>query len=149
MILRKRGASIVNVSPVLAPLYPGGLSDFSASKAGLSALHHCLEAEYRYYVYDARIKFFLVELAQMETPLFNWIDTPSTAIAPVLRPSYAAEKTVDSVESDHGRVTRLPGYASCMCIYDLLPAIVQRWTRYLLGFGHALAVHKLITGYHE
>jgi NAD(P)-dependent dehydrogenase (short-subunit alcohol dehydrogenase family) len=146
MILNKRGASIVNFSSVVAHLYPGGLSDYTASKAGLSALHHCLEAEARYYGYDARIKFFLVGVGQMETPLFNWMKTPNAVLAPVLRPKYVSERVIATVESGYGRVIRLPGHASWVCLYDALPALLQWWARHLMGFDDIMAVHQMKNG---
>ncbi|BAE63023.1 unnamed protein product [Aspergillus oryzae RIB40] len=139
MIASKRNASIVNVSSVVAHVYPGGLSDYTASKAALSALHHCLDAEARYYGYDERIKFFLVEVGQMETPLFKWVKTPYELLTPVLSPKYVAEKVITAVESGCGRLIRLPRYASWACVYDALPTVMQQYARQLGGLDRAMA----------
>ncbi|UDD61259.1 hypothetical protein AFCA_008639 [Aspergillus flavus] len=139
MIASKRNASIVNVSSVVAHVYPGGLSDYTASKAALSALHHCLDAEARYYGYEERIKFFLVEVGQMETPLFKWVKTPYELLTPVLSPKYVAEKVITAVESGCGRLIRLPRYASWACVYDALPTVMQQYARQLGGLDRAMA----------
>ena len=141
MIARKANASIVIVSSVVAHLYPGGLSDYTSSKAGLSALHHCLEAEACFYDYAKRIRFFLLEIGQMDTPLFSWIKPPNELLAPMLPPRFVAERVVSAIESGRGRVIRLPGYASWVCVYDVLPVILQRYFRYLMSVDDALAAH--------
>ncbi|KOC10735.1 putative short chain dehydrogenase, partial [Aspergillus flavus AF70] len=122
----KRG-SIVNISSVVAHLYPAGLSDYVSSKAALSALHHCLEAEARWFGYDKQVDFFLVEVGQMDTPLFSWIKPPNSLLAPVLEPRYVAEKVFAAVSSGGGRIIRLPKYAAWVCGYDMLPVPVQRF----------------------
>lgn len=143
MIRGKANVSIVNVSSVVAHLYPGGLSDYAASKAGLSALHHCLEAEARHYGYEKRIQFFLVEVGQMDTPLFSWIKPPNSFLAPILTPRYVAEKVQDAISSRRGRVIRLPRYASWVCVYDVLPVWVQQHVRALMGIDDALVRQDL------
>lgn len=132
-------SSIVNISSVVAHLYPAGLSHYASSKAGLSALHHCLEAEARWLGYTKQIEFFLVEVGQMDTPLFSWIKPPNSLLAPVLEPVYVAEKIVSAVSSGGGGVIRLPMYASWVCGYDMLPVRVQRFARYIMGVDEALA----------
>lgn len=138
LILGNTHLSIVNVSSVVAHLYPGGLSDYAASKAGLSALHHCLEAEARHYGQGKRIQFFLVEVGQMDTPLFSWIKPPNSLLAPVLTPQYVAEKIHKAVASGQGKPIRLPQYASWVGLYDVLPRWIQRNVRLLMGIDDAL-----------
>ncbi|RAL03366.1 NAD(P)-binding protein [Aspergillus ibericus CBS 121593] len=137
----KRG-SIVNISSVVAHLYPAGLSDYTCSKAGLSALHHCLEAEARLLGYTRRIKFHLVEVGQMQTPLFNWVKPPNPLLAPVLQPSYVAQKIFNAVYSGEPSIIRLPRYVSWVCAYDGLPLRAQRLVRYLMGVDEVLGEHE-------
>lgn len=141
LIQKRKPASIVNISSVVAHLYPAGLSDYTCSKAGLSALHHCLEAEARCLGYSQRINFFLVEIGQMQTPLFDWIKPPNPSLAPILEPSYVAQKIFSALDSGGPRVIRLPKYASWVCGFDILPVRVQRHFRFLMGIDEALANH--------
>lgn len=134
----QRSVTIVTVSSVVAHLYPAGLSDYVVSKAGLSALHHCLEAEARSDTTDDQVKFVLVEVGQMDTPLFSWINPPNSSLAPVLCPRYVAEQMVRRLGQDRGSsILRLPKYASWVCGYDMLPQRCQRWARHLMGVDSA------------
>ncbi|OJK01972.1 hypothetical protein ASPACDRAFT_114462 [Aspergillus aculeatus ATCC 16872] len=95
--------------------------------AGLSALHHTLEAEGRRLGYSPRIQFFLVEVGQMQTPLFSWIKSPNYVLAPVLEPGYVAPKVITREFFKKVGVIRLPKYASWVCGYDVLTLRVQRF----------------------
>lgn len=132
----ENGGTIVTVSSVLGQLSPAGLSDYSASKAGLSALHRTLEAEFRG---NDRIKTLLVETGQMATPLFDWVRTPSHFFAPVLEPVEVAREIVAAVDSGRGGVLRLPVFAKFVNWYAVLPAAVQCLARYLSGIDHAVS----------
>ncbi|PLN86836.1 hypothetical protein BDW42DRAFT_198325 [Aspergillus taichungensis] len=138
-IHKETTTAIINVSSVMAHLYPGGMSDYVASKAGLSALHHCLAAEARWAGYDKHVGFFLVEIGQMDTPLFDWVKLPRV-LAPVLRADRVARAILGAVESGSGGgVLRLPGYANWVALYVVMPGLVQRGVRCLVGFDQALA----------
>lgn len=132
----ENGGTIVTVSSVLGQLSPSGLSDYSASKAGLSALHRTIEAEFRG---NDRIKTLLVETGQMATPLFEWVRTPSHFFAPVLEPVEVAHEIVAVVDSGHGGVLRLPVFAKLVNWYGVLPAAVQCVARYLSGIDRAVS----------
>ncbi|KAJ5364309.1 uncharacterized protein N7496_010022 [Penicillium cataractarum] len=132
----ENGGTIVTVSSVLGQLSPAGLSDYSASKAGLSALHRTMEAEFRS---DERIKMLLVETGQMATPLFDWVRTPSHFFAPVLEPVEVAREIVAAVDSGRGGVLRLPAFATLVNWYAVLPGAVQLVSRYLSGIDNAVS----------
>lgn len=131
----ENGGTIVTVSSVLGQLSPAGLSDYSASKAGLSALHRTIEAEF---CGSERIKTLLVETGQMATPLFDWVRTPNHFFAPVLEPVEVAREIVAAVDSGRGGVLRLPAFAKLVNWYAVLPAAVQRVARYLSGIDRAV-----------
>jgi NAD(P)-dependent dehydrogenase (short-subunit alcohol dehydrogenase family) len=65
MLSAENGGTIVNISSVLGQLSAAGLSDYSASKAGLNALHRTLEAELRVSRNDGIVKMLLVETGQL------------------------------------------------------------------------------------
>ncbi|KAJ5647679.1 hypothetical protein N7490_004051 [Penicillium lividum] len=132
----ENGGTLVTVGSVLGQLSPAGLSDYSASKAGLSALHRTMEAELRGH---EQIKTLLVETGQMSTPLFSWVRTPSRFFAPVLEPVEVAREIVTAVDSGHGGVLRLPAFAKLVNWYAVLPGAVQVVARYLSGVDQAVS----------
>ncbi|KAJ6113614.1 Short-chain dehydrogenase/reductase family protein [Penicillium sp. IBT 18751x] len=132
----ENGGTIVTVSSVLGQLSPAGLSDYSASKAGLSALHRTIESELRG---SDQIKTLLVEVGQMATPLFDWVRTPSNFFAPVLEPVEVAREIVAAVDSGQGGVLRLPSFAKLVNLYAVLPGAVQRLARFVSGIDRAVS----------
>ncbi|KAL2008112.1 hypothetical protein VTN00DRAFT_8094 [Thermoascus crustaceus] len=139
MLKAENGGTIVTVSSVLGQLSAAGLSDYSASKAGLSALHRTVESELRQSGDDAKVKMLLVETGQMSTPLFDRIRTPSNFFAPVLEPVQVAQEIVSTIDNGRGGVIRLPAFAALVNWYAVLPAGVQRIARYLSGIDTAVA----------
>ncbi|GKZ35420.1 hypothetical protein AbraIFM66950_006050 [Aspergillus brasiliensis] len=139
MLTAPDGGTIVTVSSVLGQLCAAGLADYSASKAGLSALHRSLEAELRQSGDDAKVKMVLVEPGQISTPLFESVQTPNRFFAPVLEPVQVAQAIVSAVDSGRGGVIRLPAFAMLVNWYAVLPASVQRLARYLSGIDGAVA----------
>lgn len=139
MLKAENGGTIVTVSSVLGQLCAAGLSDYSASKAGLSALHRTLEAELRQSGDDAKVRMLLVETGQMSTPLFERIKTPNKFFAPVLEPVQVAQDIVSAIDNGKGGVIRLPAFAALVNWYAVLPAGVQRLARYLSGIDTAVA----------
>jgi NAD(P)-dependent dehydrogenase (short-subunit alcohol dehydrogenase family) len=139
MLSTENGGTIVTVSSVLGQLCPTGLSDYAASKAGLSALHRTVEAEIRAAGQEDQIKMLLVETGQIATPLFDWVDTPNSFFAPVLEPVQVAREIVAAVDGGRGGVLRLPAYAKLANWFVVLPAAVQRIARFVSGMDDAVA----------
>ncbi|EKV08353.1 Short-chain dehydrogenase/reductase family protein, putative [Penicillium digitatum] len=135
IIAAENGGTLVTVSSVLGQLGAAGLSDYAASKAGLSALHRTIEAETRG---NPLVKTLLVEVGQMSTPLFDWVRAPNQFFAPVLEPVEVAREMVTAIDSGRGGVIRLPIYAKLVNWYAVLPATVQRIARYLSGIDAAV-----------
>ncbi|KAL4975049.1 hypothetical protein BDW66DRAFT_77170 [Aspergillus desertorum] len=138
MLSRENGGTIVNVSSVLGQLCAAGLADYSASKAGLSALHRTLEAELRVSGNDDKVKMVLVETGQTSTPLFKFIETPNAFFAPVLEPIRVAQEIVSMIDNGRSGVIRLPKYAMLINIYAALPAGLQQIARRLSGIDSAV-----------
>lgn len=139
MLSADNGGTVVTVSSVLGHLTPARLSDYSTSKAGLSALHRTLEAELRASGHSNKVKTILVETGQMSTPLFEQIKTPSNFFAPVLEPVQVAQEIVSAIDSGRGGIIRLPTFAALVSWYAILPAALQRIARYLSGIDFAVA----------
>lgn len=129
------GGTLVTVSSVLGQLTAAGLSDYAASKAGLSALHKTIEAEMRG---NPLVKTLLVEIGQMSTPLFGWVRAPNHFFAPVLEPVQVAREMVTAIDSGRGGVIRLPLYAALVDWYAVLPAALQRIARHVSGIDAAV-----------
>ncbi|RMJ24746.1 short-chain dehydrogenase reductase [Aspergillus sp. HF37] len=140
MLSAVNGGSIVTVSSVLGHLSAAGLSDYSASKAGLSALHQTLESELRVSGDDEKVKTLLVETGQMSTPLFDWIKSPSNFFAPILEPVQVAQEVVSAIDNGRGGTIKLPAFAALATWYSVLPAGLQRIARYLSGIDYAVAM---------
>ncbi|KAJ6020939.1 hypothetical protein N7540_006443 [Penicillium herquei] len=136
ILAAENGGTLVTVSSVLGQLSPARLSDYSASKAGLSALHRTMEAELRGHEH---IKTLLVETGQMSTPLFNWVRTPSHFFAPVLEPVEVAREIVAAVDSGQGGVLRLPAFAKLVNWYAVFPGALQVVARFLSGIDAAVS----------
>ena len=130
------GGTLVTVSSVLGQLSPAGLSDYSASKAGLSALHRSLQAELRG---NKQIKTLLVEVGQMATPLFDWVRTPNHFFAPVLEPVEVARNIMAAIDGGQGGVLRLPFFGKLVNWYAVFPAAVQVVARYVSGIDDAVS----------
>ncbi|KAJ5959746.1 uncharacterized protein N7479_006896 [Penicillium vulpinum] len=143
IIAAESGGTLVTVSSVLGQLSAAGLSDYAASKAGLSALHRTIEAELQG---NPLIKTLLVEIGQMSTPLFDWVRAPSHFFAPVLEPVEVAREMVAVIDSGRGGVIRLPIYATLVNWYAVLPATVQRVARYMSGIDAAVTQSQQASG---
>lgn len=139
MLSAPNGGTIVNVSSVLGQIPAAGLCDYSASKAGLSALHQTLEAEIRAARLHEQVKLLLVETGQLSTPLFDWIQTPNSFVAPILEPVQVAQEIVEAIDNGRGGVIRLPAFAAFARWFAILPAGLQRIARSLSGIDNAVA----------
>jgi short-subunit dehydrogenase len=138
MLSSKNGGTIVNVSSVLGQLCAAGLADYSASKAGLSALHRTLEAELRVSGNGNKLKTVLVEIGQISTPLFKSIQTPSSFFAPVVEPIRVAQEIVSMIDKGNSGVIRLPTFAMLTNWYAVLPAGFKWIARSLSGIDSAV-----------
>ncbi|KAL4896571.1 hypothetical protein BDV59DRAFT_108899 [Aspergillus ambiguus] len=138
MLSAENGGTIVNVSSVLGQLCAAGLSDYSVSKAGLSALHRTLEAELRTSGDDEKVKMLLIEPGQVATPLFQSVKTPNAFFAPVLEPVNVAQEIVLAIDDGRAGIIRMPTYAMLVNWYAVLPASIQRLARWLTGIDYAV-----------
>lgn len=121
MLAAKRGY-IVTIASVLGYLSPARLSAYGASKAGLIALHESLTYELGPpSLSPGGIKTLLVCPGQLKTTMFRGVKTPSRVVAPVLEPSYVAEKIIKALELGRRGEIKLPAYANLFPLVRLLP----------------------------
>ncbi|KAI1911778.1 hypothetical protein LOZ61_003650 [Ophidiomyces ophidiicola] len=132
------GGTIVTVSSVLAYLTAAGLSDYTATKAAITAVHKTVEAELALSGANVKVKMLLVETGQIATQLFERIKTPNKVFAPVLEPVQVAQKIVSVIDSGNGGLIRMPAYASLVSWYTVLPASIQKLARCLSGIDKAV-----------
>ncbi|EFE35372.1 uncharacterized protein ARB_05414 [Trichophyton benhamiae CBS 112371] len=139
MLSSRTGGTIVTVSSVLGHITAAGLSDYTASKAAVAAVHRTIDAEIRVLGASKKIKTILVETGQIATPLFEGLETPNSFWAPVLEPVQVAREIISMIDSGNGGVIRMPAYATFLGVYAILPASIERLARYLSGVDSAVA----------
>jgi NAD(P)-dependent dehydrogenase (short-subunit alcohol dehydrogenase family) len=129
------GGTIVTVSSVIGHLGAAQLSDYSAAKAGVTALHKSLAAELREY---PEIKTILVTPGQLSTPLFYGVQSPNSFVAPVVEPVDVAKEIISAIDlglSDH---IAMPLYARWIDWYNVLPVGMQRIARNISGIDKGM-----------
>ena len=93
------GGTIVTISSVLAHLAPANLSDYVAAKAAVSALHTSLSMELRGMNVVDKVKTILVETGQINTDLFEGVETPSSFFGPILETREVAKEIVSLIDA--------------------------------------------------
>ena len=137
------GGTIVTVASVLGKLGASHLSDYSASKAALIAMHISLRAEL-----DASstvapegaedIRTILVTPGQLATPLFAGLTTPSTFLGPVVEPVELAREIVRMIDAGENGVIGMPLYTRWIDWIHVLPVGVQSVVRRVSGTDRAM-----------
>ncbi|CAK7272027.1 hypothetical protein SEPCBS119000_004907 [Sporothrix epigloea] len=133
----KLGGTIVTITSVLGELGAAQLSDYAASKAGVSALHRSLAAELR--TSHPNICTVLVTLGQLSTPLFHGVQTPSSFFAPVVEPIDVAKDVISAIDNGRAESIGMPLYARWVGWYHVLPQSLQKVARWASGVDTAMA----------
>ncbi|KAI9773525.1 MAG: hypothetical protein M1839_002061 [Geoglossum umbratile] len=136
-MLRENRGTVVTVSSVLAHLGCRNLSDYTASKSALLALHASLSAELAA-MPPNDIKTLLVAPGQFSTPLFAGVKSPSPFLAPVLEPVDVAKEVIKAIDEGEGGVLAMPLYARWVGWMGVLPAGVQKVVRWWSGIDGAV-----------
>ncbi|KAI9755992.1 MAG: hypothetical protein M4579_004037 [Chaenotheca gracillima] len=134
MIRQNRG-TIVTVSSVLGRLGCRNLSDYTAAKAGLIAMHTSLVAELPP---SSNIKTILVTPGQLSTSLFAGVQTPSNFFGPVLEPVDVAKEIIRAVDDGRSALLAMPLYSRWVFLLGVLPVGVQRLIRKACGVDKAM-----------
>ncbi|KAK4999179.1 hypothetical protein LTR66_001749 [Elasticomyces elasticus] len=146
MLRRPNGGTIVTVASVLGRLGAANLSDYTAAKAGLIAMHASLRAELEHlatsvpieYIGAANVKTVLVAPGQLSTPLFKGVWTPSRFLGPVVESVELARAIVDLVDEGMSGEISMPLYARWVQWLGVLPVGLQRVVRWLSGLDGAM-----------
>lgn len=134
-MLREGKGTIVTISSVLGQLGAAQLSDYTAAKAGLTAMHKSITAELRS---TSEIKTILVQPGQLSTPLFAGVKTPSSFLGPVIEPVDVAKEIIAAIDGGSSADLAMPFYARWIDWMNVLPVGVQRIARWASGVDRAM-----------
>ncbi|GAB7349311.1 hypothetical protein MBLNU459_g8450t1 [Dothideomycetes sp. NU459] len=145
MLDRPSGGTVVTVASVLGHLGASHLSDYTAAKAGLIAMHASLRAELASMLslQDSprgakNIRTVLVKPGQLSTQMFGSVQTPSSFFGPVVEAIDLANAIVKMVDSGKSGVIAMPLYAQYIEWLGVLPVGLQRIVRVLSGVDDAM-----------
>lgn len=134
-MVRAGQGTIVTMSSVLGQIGSAQLSDYTAAKAGITAMHRSLVAELKS-IPD--IKTILVLPGQLSTPLFNGVQTPSSFFGPVLEPVDVAKEVIAAIDSGSSTFLAMPFYARWIDWMNVMPVGVETVLRKLSGVDTAM-----------
>ena len=141
MLASETGGTIVTVSSVLGKLGASHLSDYTAAKAGLIAMHASLRAELSSPTAPEgaeNIRTILVTPGQLSTSLFEGVETPSSFLGPVVEPVELAREMVRMIDAGESGEISMPLYARCINWLHVLPAGFQKVVRGISGVDRAM-----------
>ncbi|KAL1651988.1 hypothetical protein SLS58_000111 [Diplodia intermedia] len=140
MLSAPDGGTIVTVSSVLGKVGAACLSDYTAAKAGLIAMHNSLLAELKQSSNPGakNIKTVLVTPGQLGTQLFGDLATPSGFLAPIVEPVQVAQAIIKMIDAGEGGEISFPLYARWMEWMNVLPSGLQWMIRGASGVDDAM-----------
>jgi short-subunit dehydrogenase len=134
-MLRAGRGTIVTMSSVLGQIGAARLSDYSASKAAITAMHKSLVAELSS---TPEIKTILVTPGQLSTPLFNGVQTPSSFFGPILEPVDVAKEVIAAIDAGSSTALAMPLYARWIDWMNVVPVGVETILRRVSGVDRAM-----------
>jgi short-subunit dehydrogenase len=134
-MVRLGHGTIVTMSSVLGQIGAAHLTDYSAAKAGITAMHKSLVAELKD---TPDIKTILVTPGQLSTPLFNGVQTPSSFFGPVLEPVDVAKEVIAAIDAGSSTIIAVPLYARWIDWMNVMPVGVQTILRRVAGVDRAM-----------
>lgn len=158
MLRAESGGTIVTVSSVLSKLGASHLSDYTAAKAGLIAMHRSLRAELSSSTApegSTKIRTILVTPGQLSTSLFAGVESPSSFFGPIVEPVELAKEIVRMIDAGESGEISMPFYARCIDWLHVLPPGLQRAARWMSGVdsamekSHAVRVRAASAGHAE
>ncbi|POS82195.1 NAD(P)-binding protein [Erysiphe pulchra] len=138
-MIRSGSGTIVTISSVLSSLGAASLTDYAASKAGITALHKSLTAELKS---TPNIKTVLVSPGQIGSSLFSSVKTPSNFFGPILESVDVAKEVIATIDSGSSAHLSMPLYARWIDWMNVLPVGVQAVLRRLSGIDNAMSTFQ-------
>ena len=129
---------------MLGKLGAANLTDYTAAKAGLIAMHASLRAELASSDEKAappgseNVRTILVMPGQLGTNLFAGVKTPSSFLGPVVEAVELARAIVEIVDAGMSGEVSLPLYAGWVWVLEGLPGSLQRLVRWASGVDGAM-----------
>ncbi|KAJ0159942.1 Short-chain dehydrogenase/reductase family 16C member 6 [Colletotrichum tanaceti] len=111
-MVRTNHGHIVNVGSMSSVVPPPKIADYSATKAGLTAMHEALQLELKYIHKAPKVRQTLGIFGFIRTPLVPFNPGQPHFMMPLLHVDSVAEAIVDSLYSGFGRTIYLPGIMS-------------------------------------
>ncbi|KAK3713749.1 hypothetical protein LTR37_008235 [Vermiconidia calcicola] len=141
MLASEVGGTLVTVASVLGKLGASHISDYTAAKAGLIAMHNSLRAEFASATAPEgaeNIRTILVTPGQLNTNLFAGVQTPSSFFGPVVEPVELAREIVRMIDAGESGEISMPFYAKWIEWLHVLPVGLQKMVRRLTGMDRAM-----------
>ncbi|TQS35316.1 hypothetical protein Golomagni_04268 [Golovinomyces magnicellulatus] len=138
-MVRAGSGTIVTISSVLSSLGSASLSDYTATKAGVTAMHKSLTAELKSI---PNIKTVLVSPGQIGSSLFNEVKTPNSFFGPVLESVDVAMEIIATIDSGASASLAMPLYARWAEWMNVMPVGVQSILRRMTGIDTAMRTFK-------
>lgn len=138
-MIRVGSGTIVTISSVLSSLGAASLSDYTATKAGITALHKSLAAELKS---TPNIQMVLISPGQIGSSLFNNVKTPSSFFGPKLESVDVAKEVIATIDSGSSAYLAMPLYARWIDWMNVLPVGIQAVLRRLSGIDNAMSTFQ-------
>lgn len=137
MIERKIG-HIVTISSVLGSIGVAQASDYCASKAASSALHHSLRQELNSKYAAHGIRTTLVCPGKMMTKMFDKIPPQNKFIFPEIAPHDLAKKIIQSIDNRDSIEIFVPFYSSWAWVLRIVPTWALDFAHWVAQSHHAM-----------
>lgn len=139
-MIRAGSGTIVTISSVLSSLGAASLSDYTATKAGITAMHKSLTAELKS---TPNIKTVLVSPGQIGSSLFSSVKTPNSFFGPILESVDVVKEIIATIDAGSSAHLAMPLYARWIDWMNVMPVGVQAILRRLSGIDNAMSTfHK-------
>ncbi|GKT47714.1 dehydrogenase RED2 [Colletotrichum spaethianum] len=128
-MVRNNHGHIVNVGSMSSVIPPVRIADYSATKAGLTAMHEALQLELKYIHKAPKVRQTLGIFGFIRTPLVPFDPGQPHFMVPLLHVDSVGEAIVNSLYSGFGRTIYLPGMMSSVVALRAGPEWLWRIAR--------------------
>ncbi|KAK6209875.1 short-chain dehydrogenase [Colletotrichum tabaci] len=128
-MVRNNHGHIVNVGSMSSVVPPVRIADYSATKAGLTAMHEALQLELKYIHKAPKVRQTLGIFGFIRTPLVPFDPGQPHFMMPLLHVDSVGEAIVNSLYSGLGRTIYLPGIMSPVTVLRAGPEWLWRLAR--------------------
>jgi NAD(P)-dependent dehydrogenase (short-subunit alcohol dehydrogenase family) len=134
-MVRAGHGTVVTISSVLGQTGAAQLTDYSAAKAGITAMHKSLAAELKS---TPDIKTILVTPGMLSTPLFRGARAGWPFLAPVLEPVDVAKEVIAAIDAGFSAALAMPLYVRWIDWMNVVPVGVAAILRKFSGVDRGM-----------